>query len=156
MKKSSAPPVGSKPKRPRGRPQGTKRTTTLGGIERAQNRDGELRHFIEQHMAADPKPFGRKARAYRAASEKFGGLARTTIDRRLEAMNKAQPLLAEVRSNLQQGMTDQNALLQRMRAAFTADDWAEINSLPYPVLMRLLEDREATILAKRSKKNRRN
>jgi len=131
-----------------GRPKGTKRTTTLGGIERAEKLNNALYQFIKKYIAADPKQYGSKSRAYSAASAKFGaskGLARTTIDRRTETLRKAEQVTAKVLSQLHQFNTDQGPLLKRMHAAFTADEWAEISELSQPLLLRLLKDREAAL-----------
>src|SRR2546423_716538 len=80
-----------KAKRSRGRPKGTK-AMAADGVFRAIKMYGDIYAFVLQCMLDDPIQRGCKARAYKAASAKFGGqngLSRTTIDRRIKTLHEA-------------------------------------------------------------------
>jgi hypothetical protein len=149
MRKYLEPRVASKPPK-RGRPKGAKRATTASALA-AFNKNVELYLFIADHMAADPEPHGRKARAYEAASEKFGGpdgLARTTIDRRWQKV-------VDARLYLQNWSQVTGPLLRRLRAAYTGDELVSVFKIlkvvPESFVDGMLKDREAAL-----KKTRRN
>lgn len=110
-----------------------------------QKKHGELYNFIRAQMAADPKPYGSKERALKAAAEKFGGsknLDRTTIQRRIKLLEKRDavvrdclPLFKEVAAHLDE-------LMPRFKAAFSAVELAELENVGLPFAETILEDRE--------------
>jgi hypothetical protein len=131
-----------KPKRSRGRPKGAKPATVASAIA-AVEENGELYLFIQKHMADDPKQYGRKARAYKAASEKFGGpegFSRTTIDRRWQTVSDVAPQFAKWASQFLPRWW-------RLKAAYTDDELDVLQKvqsrLPDWFIERILSDREA-------------
>jgi hypothetical protein len=136
----------------------------LAGFVDAAAVNGKLHHFITRHMANDPKVYGRKARAYKAASAAFGGgkgLSRQTIDRRIAIFKKHGPAM---NTALQDGKRfkarlDPDQLVRRLRSAFAPEELAvllseRIAGIPTWFAERILIDRETANAATTAKTRR--
>ena len=135
MKKSSVS------KRAKGRPRiPTPGTGSVSyWLKKRNGRDGQMVAFVEAHIKADPKPYGAKERAYRAALERFGRADRSSVLRVLATARKHSEAVKHILPEIAAALAPFHGLDARFAAAFSESELCELGNVSLHTATKILE-----------------